>query len=174
MPSAHVSERPLRAGRFFRPQGPRELWGVHSEDGQPPNGGFRWRIEEGGEPGLLLRGFLEMAILITHDCEIENDDGARTMAMIRPASHLDEKSREAVFSGREDEGYYAIFPLEAQDDAPKMERSFVDFRRLTTVLPAVLDSSTRVASASDELRRAIAQRFKEYLFRRIEPAAPTG
>jgi hypothetical protein len=113
-------------------------------------------------------------MLISHDCEIENDDGARTLAMIRPADHLDSDTRRTVFSGNEAEGFYAIFPLDAQDDDPRMEQSYVDFRRLTTVRPQVLDSSERIASASDDLRHAIAMRFREYLFRRIEPPAGTA
>jgi hypothetical protein len=167
MPSVYVESRPLLVGRRLKQDESRDIWQVHRENGPAPNGGFKWRMDQGGEPGLLAHAHLGMAMVLSHDCEIENDRAARTLAMVRPIGELDESSQRALFSGREDEGWYAIFPLEGQTDDPKMARSFVDFRRLTTVRPAVLAVSTRVASLSEELRLAIARRFNLYLYRRV-------
>lgn len=147
------------------------MWEVHREDGPGPKGGFKWQMHEGGEPALLVHSHMGLAMVISHDCEIENDPNARTLAMIRPLGELDDSAQRALFSGRKEDVRYAIFPLEAQDAEPRMERAFVDFRRLTTVRPAVLEASTRIASASDELRNAVAQSYRQYLFRRLERRA---
>jgi len=172
MPSVYVESRPLLVGRRWKQDDTRDIWQVHREDGPGPNGGFKWRMDQGGESGMLVHAHLGMAIVLSHDCEIENDRSARTLAMIRPIGQLKEAAQEALFSGRPGDGFYAIFPLERQTDDPKLERSFVDFRRLTTMRPDVLAASRRIASLSEELRSAVAQSFKLYLFRRVErPAA---
>jgi hypothetical protein len=168
MPSVYVESRPLSVARHWKTRGTRDIWEVHREDGAGPNGGFKWKMDQGGEQALLVHAHLGLAMVISHDCEIENDPNCRTLAMIRPVGELDESAQRALFSGLEDQVQYAIFPLEAQTTEPEMERAFVDFRRLTTVRPAVLAASTRVASLSDELRSAVAQSFRLYLFRRVE------
>lgn len=174
MPSVIVEPRPLRVARQWRESGGRDMWQVHSEDGAGPQGGFKWRMDQGGEEALLVHAFLSQAMVISHDCEIENDPNIRTLAMIRPLTDLHQAAQEALFSGREDQIQYPIFPLEAQTSEPQMERAFVDFRRLTTVRPAVLEASTRVASLSEELRAAIAERFRLFLFRRVETMTDQG
>jgi hypothetical protein len=166
-PSVLVRTSPVRAARFWREKGGRQEYVVHSDD-TPPNGGFKWSMEGGGEDATLVHGFLGLAMVLSHDCEIENDPNVRTLAMIRPVSHLGPHQAAALFANDPGHVQYAIFPLEAQDEAPRMERSFVDFRRLTTVRPEVLDDDQRLASLSDELRRAIARAFWMYLFRRID------
>jgi hypothetical protein len=171
MPSVYVESRPLRIARHWKVSGTRDVWEVHPEDGAGPGGGFKWRMDQGGEPALLVHAHIGLAMVISHDCEIENDPNVRTLAMIRPVGELERSAQEALFSGRDDQVRYAIFPLDAQDTEPEMERAFVDFRRLTTVRPAVLDASRRVASLSDELRFAVAERFRQYLFRRVERPA---
>lgn len=147
------------------------MWEVHREDGPGPRGGFKWQMDEGGESALLVHAHMGLAMVISHDCEIENDPNARTLAMIRRLGELDEDAQRTLFSGREEDVRYASFPLEAQESEPRMERAFVDFRRLTTVRPAVLEASRRIASASDELRNAVARSYQQYLFRRLEKRA---
>jgi hypothetical protein len=168
MPSAFVESRPLRVARPWEKKGGHDMWEVHQEDGPGPRGGFKWRMDQGGEPALLVHAHVGLAMIISHDCEIENDPNARTLAMIRQLDELDDVAQRALFSGREEDTRYALFPLEAQDTEPQMDRAFVDFRRLTTVRPDVLRSSTRIASASEELRGAVAQSFRLYLFRRLD------
>lgn len=171
-PSVLVRSRPIRAARQWKvDKGGREIWAAHVEGGAPPQDGFKWAMDRGGEIAVLVHGYLDRAMVLSHDCEIENDQNARILAMVRPASHLAEPHRSALFDGKVDQVQYAIFPLEAQDADPRVERSFVDFRRLTTVRPEVLDASVRVASVSEELRRAVARAFWMYLFRRVEEGA---
>ncbi|MGD0863754.1 MAG: hypothetical protein ABSA21_13535 [Candidatus Limnocylindrales bacterium] len=168
MPSVRVESRPLRVARHWKQSGPRDIWEVHPEDGSGPRGGFKWLPDQGGEQGLLVHAYLGRAMVLSHDCEIENDPRTRTLAMIRPINHLDEASQRELFSGGRQDRWFAVFPLVGQIDEPRIERSFVDFRRLTTVHPDVLAASIRVASLSEELRSAVAERFRLYLFRRVD------
>jgi hypothetical protein len=102
-------------------------------------------------------------VLLTHDCEIDKDDRYRTLAMIRPMVSLNEEAQATVLAFRN----YSAFPLEAQEADPRLLPSFIDFRKLTTVRPQVLEQSDRHASMSDELRDALAEAFHLFLFRRV-------
>ena len=167
MPTLHLEVRPVRVARLHKAAatpGARETYGVHLEkDGQEPQGGFHWNFDAGGEL-VLARSHRGHAILLSHDCEIDADDDHRTLAMVRPITDLSEEHRQDVLDLKN----YAAFPLAAQDDSPSMVLSYVDFRRVTTVRPAVLSSSTRHASVTDDLRKALAERYWLYLFRRLE------
>ena len=169
-PSVSVRARPLQVARHFQKKGGRDIPVIHTEGESPPRTGFRFALDEGGEAETLVHGFLGMAIVLSHDCEIENDPNVRTIAMIRPVAHLEAEAQEALFSGDPGRVQYAYFPLEAQEEPPTVERCFVDFRRLTTVRPEVLEQTERVASLSDELRHAVARAFYLYLFRRVTEA----
>lgn len=170
VPSIIVRPGPLRVARWARNipakvgQPERALWGIHTDD-TPPKDGMRLSMELEGEE-VLVHGYRQMAMLLTNDCEVENDSRARTVAMIRSANELAPEHSELLFSGSIDESFYSRFPLEAQLEEPVMERSFVDFMRLTTVHPQVLEECRRVASLPDELRNSLAIRFKEFLFRK--------
>lgn len=168
LPSVIIPARPLRVARHFRtnPKSGREEWFVHAEGVNPPQGGFDWDIDKGKvEPNMLVQGHVAMGIVLTHDCEIENDEtSTRTLAMIRPPDHLNVEERELLFSGHE---YWVAFPLVEQTDEPVFKRSWIDFRRLTTVREDVLQESTRLLSLSEELREAMAHAFWNYLFRRV-------
>jgi hypothetical protein len=165
VPSVFVRPGPLRVARFHKDLGHHLLWSIHT-DANPPKDGMKLSMDLEGEE-LLVHGYRGLAMMLTHECEIENDDRARTVAMIRPASQLNPETVAQLFSGSIDEAYYSRFPLEAQEEHPTMERSFVDFMRLTTVDPKVLDECRRVASLPDELKHAVAARFKDFLFRRV-------
>jgi hypothetical protein len=104
-----------------------------------------------------------MAMVMTHDCEIDNDPDLRLVAMIRPLTAVDADHRATVMSL----GVWPYFPLAEQAEPPVMEASFVDFRRVTTVSGAALRDDDRYASLSDVLREAIAERFWQFLFRRV-------
>lgn len=175
LPATHIEARPLRIARPFprasgaQPQDElaRQKYGVHREDGRPPAGGFRWRFDQSGED-ILAHGYLYKAMVLSHDCEIENDPRHRTLAMIRPITDLQPEDQTRVF----DFEVFSAFPLEAQEEEPRMERCFIDFRRLTTVRPEVLTASVRLASVTDELRKAVSERFWLYLFRPLEEESP--
>lgn len=139
---------------------------MHEENGEvKPDGGFRWSIAKGGEL-VHARVYMGMAILLTHDCEIENDHppGHRTLAMVRPITEIGEVDRPPILGLRK----YSAFPLPPQAAPPAMALSFVDFRRLTTVRPGVLENSIRHGTLSEAMRRGLAEHFWDFLFRRQE------
>jgi hypothetical protein len=167
-PSVFLASRPIRVARFLKETGDNVLYGVHTEDGRPPRDGFKWLMNQGGEGGILVHGHMGRAMLISNDCEIENDTNTRTLAMIRPLTDFEPRDQERMFSGREEDLQYGVFPLEAQAEDPSFDRTVLDLRRLTTVRPDVLASTMRLASASEVLRDAIAEAFRLYLFRRTD------
>ena len=173
LPTVHVEKRPLRVARYWKPDargGGNDVYVVHAErgGGPGPTGGFKWGIDKGGEE-IIAHAYLAMAIVLSHDCEIEKDDNIRTLAMIRPMTDLgSEDDRNDVIGWKN----YSAFPLDVQIEEPGLEPSFVDFRRITTMRPAVLESSKRHASVSDDLKKALAQRFFLYLNRPLDEGPP--
>jgi hypothetical protein len=134
--------------------------GIHTEGGTAPQGDFKWTLERGGD-SMISKGIIAWAILLSDDCEIENDEDHRTMALIKPWANLPDSSQQKVAAGE----HNCFFELPAQDEEPKVDHSYVDFRRLTTVRPNVLGGEFHYAAASKELRRALAVAFWEYLMR---------
>jgi hypothetical protein len=170
MPSVVVVDRPLRVGRPATGPGARELIEVFREGGAEPPGGFMWQPDGNGEQSMLVQGRLSRAMILSHDCEIDNDPRIRIIAMVRPLTDLVLAAQEEIKSGVERPIRYGIFPLGPQVETPAMDWSFVDFRRLTTVRPVVLEKSVRIASLSNPLRHAVADAFRLYLFRPVEGA----
>ena len=169
MPSVHVASLPMRAARFWKKQGERDIYSIHSIGGLEPKDGFKWSLDAGGEKSTLVSGYLSMGIVMSHDCTIENDDGHRTIAMVRPITDIANlEDREPILNFDRT----AAFPLLAQEAEPKMELSFVDFRRLTTVRPAVLATATRYAQCSERIRTALSEYFWEFLCREYRQARP--
>jgi len=166
IPSVVVATRPLQVARNFVPKNGRVITSVHDE-AHPPADGFRWGEDQNGEEAFLVHAQVGLAMVLSNDCEIENDPNVRILAAVRSAAVLNSPWHEGLFSGQEDQIQYGIFPLEAQATEPTFERSFVDFRHITTVRAGFLDNSNRIASVSEELRELVAQAFQAYLFRRV-------
>jgi hypothetical protein len=164
VPSLHVPSRPFQVVRKWQPskEDP-SIWDarIHTEGGSAPHDGFKWTLEGHGD-SIIARGIVHWAVLLSDDCEMEHDEDHRTMALVKPWDNLPETSQKKVSEGE----HYCFFELLAQTEDPKWEHSYVDFRRLTTVKPRVLDKAAHhYASASPELRKALATRFWEYLMR---------
>ncbi len=169
-PSLEIRERPVLVARKWPNktlgQPPLPVYREHHEDQDEthwPRGGFRWSLEEGGGEAVLARGYKARAVLLTHECEIENDPEFRVLAMIRPLSAIDADHQEEVVGLH----VWPYFPLSPQDEPPVMGPSFVDFRRLTTVHVDALRMADRFASLNDFVREALARRFQAFLFRRV-------
>jgi hypothetical protein len=96
VPFVSVKERPLLIARYIGSSKGRITYSVHKEfDGpssefasaDPPQTPFH--LQDRQKPELVLVPvLLSMAIVLTHDCEIENDDH-RTLAMVRPITDLE-------------------------------------------------------------------------------------
>jgi hypothetical protein len=164
VPSLHVPARPFQVVRPWRAsKDDPSIWDarIHTEGGTPPTGDFKWTLEGEGD-SIIARGIISWAILLSDDCEIEHDEDHRTVALIKAWGNLPEASQKKVSAG----DHYCFFELPEQTEDPKWDHSYVDFRRLTTVRPKVLDKKTHhYASASSELRKALATAFWEYLMR---------
>lgn len=178
VPFVWVTERPLLIARHFQQgAGGRQIYGVHKEFDAPtlhpgattpPTTPFR--LEDREDPELaVVPVVLSTGIMLTHDCEIENDDH-RLLALIRPITDLEEPFRQRCLDGLRTD----MFPLLPQDDEPAMPTSYVDFKIITPLRPRALSGPVvRHASASSWLRKALAGAFWEYLFHKFnEPRAP--
>lgn len=92
-PGIYMEARPFRVARFFKATPERDIYGVHREDAEPSTNRFKWGFGQAGEE-ILARGHLGMAMVISHDCEIENDKNYRTLAMVRPVrGHVKVRTR---------------------------------------------------------------------------------
>lgn len=171
VPSIHLPSRPIRVSRPYRETEKGDLHGVHKEDGAPPKDGYHWRADQGGE-NVIAKGFMGLVVVISHDCEIENDPNHRLVAMIRPITEIQAPFRADIMAMK----HWAAFPLLAQDEPPAMEESFVDFRWLTSLRPTVLRAEDRVARLAPGVVDALRVRFWHFLNRRVlePPAGPTS
>lgn len=172
-PSIRLEDPSIRVARVMpaRPadvEGARRTAGVHEEGGQPPQNGWQWEADRGGEL-LIARGFLTRAVVISHECEIENDQSMRLLAMVRPLSVIQGPTPEETEQRRADVmdfRSHCNFPLHVE--GPFLtEPAFVDFRRITAVKPVVIESRPRLFRLSEETRKAMADHFWEYLWRRV-------
>ncbi len=162
VPSIHLPSRPVFVTRYFREKQGHVLHGVHSEDGPEPDGGYKWNPDQGGE-SVLSRGFRGMAVVLTHDCEIENDPDHRLVAQIRPITEIQEAHRAEIMQMH----HWAAFPLLAQTAPPAMEDSFVDFRRITSLRPEALRAEDRYARLAQGVIDAMRVRFWHFLNRLV-------
>lgn len=102
-----------------------------------------------------------LGMVLSHDCEIDQDGrGHRLVAMIRPLDTVaDESHREQIRQSRNAQFFH--LPEHAA-----MPESYVDFRRLSTVLKGVVDDLERVSRLTDEAVRALQVQFIRFVTRR--------
>jgi hypothetical protein len=167
VPSIHLVARPVLVSRHYKDTPKGVLHGVHSEDGPAPKDGYRWQADQGGE-SVLAKGFMGNVVLLSHDCEIENDPNHQLVAMIRPITQIQESFRADIMAMK----HWAAFPLLAQDEAPAMEDCFVDFRWITSLRPEVLREQDRWARLGPVVLDAMRARFWHYLNRAILEPPP--
>ncbi len=114
------------------------------------------------EEGSLVPAHCQVtrAILLTHGCEIDKDKKHRTVALIRPLPEsMPAQDRATIQQNKR----FPFFYLPAGGD--QLPESYVDFRRLCTVLPQWTDSATRLASLTDTARQALLLQFFRFLAR---------
>jgi hypothetical protein len=128
---------------------------VH-ESTDPPKGGFKWDSRE----EVLADGQLGMCIVLTHDCEIENDDskGHRLVGLMRPLANLSETDKEIVATGQHFGRLY--LPSWPEGGLPE---SYVDLRRVTTLRHSALVEQERVASLTDWAREVLQRAVIRFL-----------
>lgn len=101
------------------------------------------------------------AILLSHDCEIDNDNRYRLVALLRPLRSLPAGSQ----SGVRDNTDYRFFYL--PELSQRFDELYIDFRRLTTVGPKLIPAERRLASLSDVARAALCLQMILFFTRRM-------
>ena len=162
-PLVDVRVWPMVALRRYKEVKGHVLMSAHAATGPPPRDGFNWASPAGEE--VVAHGLIRRAILISHDCEIENDDRYRLIAMVRPLADIAPEVHASILAFE----HAAAFPLVAQDQPAEMPLSFVDFRHITVVRPAILERCRKIASLPEQTREALAEHYWQFLFRRIVP-----
>lgn len=128
---------------------------LHTED-SPPKDGFKWDSKERVE----AEGQLALGIVLTHDCEIENEDNKhhRLVALLRPLDRLDERDQQIIVQNR----HYGRLYLPSWAEAGLPE-SYLDLRRVTTFRRDALPDGCRIASMTDFGRRLLQDGIIRYL-----------
>ena len=155
VPSVYIDTRPLEIIRTFTATGGTTGCRIHQEDGEAPFDGFRWDDER-----FVARGSRAFGVLLSHDCEIENEQKHRILGLIRPWANLSSASQANVLGG----AHYCFYHLEPSAER-QLPESYVDFRRLTTVRPEMLREEDRIMSMTDRARDGLAEAFLRYVLR---------
>lgn len=145
-----LSEPGFTVLREITIKGGRRAFAPHDAD-DPPSGGFTWESKE----SVRAEGQVCLAVVLTHDCEIENPDSRehRLVAVVRPLLNLSTGDRETIRSNRQ----FGRMWLPAWDEV-ELPESYVDFRRITTLRKDALPDDHRIASMTD-VGRELLQKF---------------
>jgi hypothetical protein len=156
------SESDYRVLRTFEGKGGRVTVSLHTRD-NPPTGGFNWETKERVE----AEGQLSLALVLTHDCEIENEDrrSHRLVALVRPLEVLNDNDQAVVVEGR----HFGRLYLPSWSDAGLPE-SYADLRRITTLREDALTEERRLASMTDFGREVVQDALIRYLTEKLRRA----
>jgi hypothetical protein len=103
---------------------------------------------------------LRWGVVLTHDCEIENEDNKRhrLLGLLRPLDALRPEDQEVIVGGH----HYGRLYLPAWDEVGLPE-SYADLRRITTLRLDALPGDQRVCSMSDFGREVLQKAIIRYL-----------
>jgi len=155
VPHIMLSKPGFEVLRTFQAKGGRTQVFLHDEN-NPPRDGFHWESKE----CVAAEGQLGKAIVLTHDCEIENADSRehRLVGLLRPLDRLDARDREIIIQGL----HFGRFYLPAWHDVGLPE-SYLDLRRITTLRKDALPDQLRIASMTDFGREILQAAIIRYL-----------
>jgi hypothetical protein len=156
------SEAVFQVVRSSTGYGGREETVLHGPE-NPPSGGFHWEPKE----AVVAEGQLTWGIVLTHDCEVENDDSKshRLVGLLRTFSILSVASQQIILEGRNMGRFY----LPAWDEKGLPE-TYVDLRRWTTLREDALPAEHRIASMTDLGRELLQAATIRYLTDKGRPA----
>ncbi len=128
------------------------------DEARPPEGGFWW--ESRGKEHVQAEGQLGSAIVLTHDCEIENDDSRhhRLIGLLRALDQLNDRDKDIIVQG----SHYGRLYLPPWPDVGLAE-SYLDLRRITTIRQDALPENHRIASMTDFGRELVQRSIIRYL-----------
>lgn len=152
--------------RTFLAKGGRTQVFLHDEK-DPPKGGFHWDSKE----SVAAEGQLAMAIILTHDCEIENADSKehRLIGLVRPLDRLNPDDRTVIVEGR----HFGRMYLPSWHEVG-MPESYLDLRRFTTLRGDALPDKLRIASMTDLGRDILQAAIIRYLTEMYRGEPPPG
>lgn len=151
-----LSEPGFQVLRMFQGRGGRTTVSMHNE-GNAPHGGFKW---DDSKELVQAEGQLAMAVVLTHDCEIENPDSRqhRLVGILRSLDRLSDSDREVILEGR----HFGRLYLPSWPDVGLPE-SYLDLRRITTLRGDALPEAQRIASMTDFGREVLQRAIIRYL-----------
>jgi len=128
---------------------------LHDQD-HAPSDGFHW---DNKEP-VVAEGQLRLGIVLTHDCEIENEDNKRhrLIGLLRRLDLLSAADQETIIEGR----HYGRMYLPVWEEVG-MPESYLDLRRVTTLRGDSLPEDQRIASLTDLGRNVLQAAIIRYL-----------
>lgn len=148
-------EADLPVLREFDGKGGRRVISLHDE-ATPPKDGFKWTSKE----RVAAEAKRELGIVLTHDCEIENEDDEkyRQVAIVRPLAGIGAVAdRRAIIDGR----HLGRLFLPKHPDG-YFPDSYVDLRVITTLRRGGLDPERRLAGLSDYGREVLQGKIIAY------------
>jgi hypothetical protein len=100
-------------------------------------------------------------MLLTHGCDLDNDTRNRSVALIRPLGAVAPEHQEIIRQNRN----LSYFYLPQSNEFPE---SYVDFRRVTSLPPPIVDQSKRIVGLTTTAVQAMQLQFFRSLTR-LEP-----
>jgi hypothetical protein len=122
-----------------------------------PGGPFHFNT---GEQASALCHFTR-AIILNHDCDIENDPEHRLVALVRPLAPVTNSEHRRVIEGNLNFSYFYL-----PSDGQALAAAYVDFRRITSLHPDFLARGVRLASLAPQALQALHAQLFRFLTRR--------
>jgi hypothetical protein len=116
-----------------------------------------------GEP-IPVSCQVARALVLTYDCDLDNDPDHCLVALVRSFAGLSEANRELIRGNRN----FSYYHLPA-DEAAGLEEAYADFRRISTLHPEALTLATRRASLSEGAVESLRTQLIRFFTRREIP-----
>jgi hypothetical protein len=161
---------PLLALRRVTLAGGREAFGFYeypppteqspgaAQGKQLPGGPFRFNTPEGEDATAWCQ--VTRAVVLNHDCDIENEPDHRLVALVRPLAPVRDPAHQDIIRRNLNFNYFYLPAGEG------LAEGYVDFRRITSLSPAFLAAATRLVSLTPEAVQALQFQFFRFLTRR--------
>jgi hypothetical protein len=119
-----------------------------------PTGGFNF--DRGLDDKVSVFCQVALGIILSRDCDIENDRKHRLVALIRPLTGVQPEHQEIIRANKN----FSFFHLPELQN--KMPESYVDFRRITTLAPDFVDGQDRLASLTGDARNSLYEQLMAF------------
>jgi hypothetical protein len=159
---------PLRAvrGPITLSKG-RTAYGLYShplpgaaDPAESPKVGGPFHFDEGEQ--VSVDCCVTRAIILNHDCYIENEPEHRHVALIRPLRVVTNPDHRQVIQQNRNFSYFHLPP-----GGGELEEAYVDFRRITSLAPEFLSAQDRLAALTEEAVAALQAQLFRYFTHRV-------